>query len=435
MERGLPLLCATLALALALAGAFRSDKCGGTIKIENPGYLTSPGYPHSYHPSEKCEWLIQAPEPYQRIMINFNPHFDLEDRDCKYDYVEVIDGENEGGRLWGKFCGKIAPSPVVSSGPFLFIKFVSDYETHGAGFSIRYEIFKRGPECSQNYTAPTGVIKSPGFPEKYPNSLECTYIIFAPKMSEIILEFESFDLEQDSNPPGGMFCRYDRLEIWDGFPEVGPHIGRYCGQKTPGRIRSSSGVLSMVFYTDSAIAKEGFSANYSVLQSSISEDFKCMEALGMESGEIHSDQITASSQYGTNWSVERSRLNYPENGWTPGEDSYKEWIQVDLGLLRFVTAVGTQGAISKETKKKYYVKTYRVDISSNGEDWISLKEGNKAIIFQGNTNPTDVVLGVFSKPLITRFVRIKPVSWETGISMRFEVFQTPRLQQDRKSVV
>ncbi|XP_055473535.1 neuropilin-1 isoform X2 [Psammomys obesus] len=422
MERGLPLLCAALALALALAGAVRSDKCGRTIRIENPGYLTSPGYPHSYHPSEKCEWLIQAPEPYQRIMINFNPHFDLEDRDCKYDYVEVIDGENESGRLWGKFCGKIAPSPVVSSGPFLFIKFVSDYETHGAGFSIRYEIFKRGPECSQNYTAPTGVIKSPGFPEKYPNSLECTYIIFAPKMSEIILEFESFDLEQDSNPPGGMFCRYDRLEIWDGFPEVGPHIGRYCGQKTPGRIRASSGILSMVFYTDSAIAKEGFSANYSVLQSGISDDFKCMEALGMESGEIHSDQITASSQYGTSWSVERSRLNYPENGWTPGEDSNREWIQVDLGLLRFVTAVGTQGAISKETKKKYYVKTYRVDISSNGEDWITLKEGNKAIIFQGNTNPTDVVLGVFPKPLITRFVRIKPVSWETGISMRFEVY-------------
>lgn len=59
-----------------------------------------------------------------------------------------------------------------------------------------------------------------------------------------------------------------------------------------------------------------------------SSDFKCMEALGMESGEIHSDQITASSQYSTNWSSERSRLNYPENGWTPGEDSYREWIQV-----------------------------------------------------------------------------------------------------------
>uniref|UniRef100_A0A8C0UF21 CUB domain-containing protein n=1 Tax=Cyanistes caeruleus TaxID=156563 RepID=A0A8C0UF21_CYACU len=63
--------------------ASSADKCGDTIKILSPGYLTSPGYPQSYHPSQKCEWLIQAPEPYQRIMINFNPHFDLEDRDCK----------------------------------------------------------------------------------------------------------------------------------------------------------------------------------------------------------------------------------------------------------------------------------------------------------------------------------------------------------------
>lgn len=51
-----------------------------------------------------------------------------------------------------------------------------------------------------------------------------------------------------------------------------------------------------------------------------------------------------------------------------------------MGLLRFVTAVGIQGAISKETKKKYYVKTYRIDISTNGEDWITIKEGNKPVV-------------------------------------------------------
>ncbi|XP_060104144.1 neuropilin-1 isoform X2 [Heteronotia binoei] len=420
MDWGLLLHCA--ALMVTLGRTLKSDKCGENIRIVEPGYLTSPGYPNTYHPSQKCEWLIQAPQPYQRIMINFNPHFDLEDRECKYDYVEVIDGDNPSGRVWGKYCGKIAPLPVVSSGPNLFIRFVSDYETHGAGFSIRYEVFKKGQECSRNFTSMSGVIRSPGFPEKYPNGLECTYIIFAPKMSEIILEFESFELEPDSNPPGGMFCRYDRLEIWDGFAEVGPHIGRYCGQNTPGRIHSSTGILSLVFYTDSAIAKEGFSANYTVLQNSVSEDFQCIQPLGMESGEIHSDQISASSQYSTNWSSERSRLNYPENGWTPGEDSIREWIQVDLGLLRFVSAIGTQGAISKETKKKYYVKTYRVDISSNGEDWISLKDGNKPLVFTGNINPTDVAYGTFPKPVLTRFVRIKPVNWETGISLRFEVY-------------
>lgn len=48
----------------------------------------------------------------------------------------------------------------------------------------------------------------------------------------------------------------------------------------------------------------------------------------MESGEITSDQIMASSQYNPSWSPERSRLNYYENAWTPAEDSNKEWIQV-----------------------------------------------------------------------------------------------------------
>lgn len=60
-------------------------------------------------------------------------------------------------------------------------------------------------------------------------------------MSEIILEFESFDLELDSNAPGGMFCRYDRLEIWDGFPD-----GKKC-KKNPQKGKSwgmANGILS-----------------------------------------------------------------------------------------------------------------------------------------------------------------------------------------------
>lgn len=52
-------------------------------------------------------------------------------------------------------------------------------------------------------------------------------------------------------------------------------------------------------------------------------------------------------------------------------------LQVDLGFLRFISAIGTQGAISQETQKIYFVKTYKVDVSSNGEDWITLKEGSK----------------------------------------------------------
>uniref|UniRef100_A0A8C1J9K9 Neuropilin n=1 Tax=Cyprinus carpio TaxID=7962 RepID=A0A8C1J9K9_CYPCA len=414
--------CDWLVRMIFLINLVQLYKCGDNIRISSANYLTSPGYPVSYYPSQKCIWVITAPGPNQRILINFNPHFDLEDRECKYDYVEVRDGVDESGQLVGKYCGKIAPSPVVSSGNQLFIKFVSDYETHGAGFSIRYEIFKTGPECSRNFTSSSGVIKSPGFPEKYPNNLDCTFMIFAPKMSEIVLEFESFELEPDTQPPTGVFCRYDRLEIWDGFPGVGPYIGRYCGQNTPGRIISYTGILALTINTDSAIAKEGFSANFTVLERTVPDDFDCTEPLGMETGEIHSDQIMASSQYNPSWSPDRSRLNNPENGWTPAEDSNKEWIQVDLGFLRFVSAIGTQGAISQETNKRYYVKSYKVDVSSNGEDWITIKEGPKQKIFQGNTNPTDVAKAMFPKPTLTRYLRIRPYNWETGIALRFEVY-------------
>ncbi|XP_058244161.1 neuropilin-1a isoform X3 [Hemibagrus wyckioides] len=247
-------------------------------------------------------------------------------------------------------------------------------------------------------------------------------MIFAPKMSEIILEFESFELEPDTQPTAGVFCRYDRVEIWDGVPGVGPYIGRYCGQNTPGRIISYTGILALTINTDSAIAKEGFSANFTVMERTVPEDFDCMEPLGVESGEIPSEQIEASSEYNPNWSAQRSRLNNFENGWTPLEDSNKEWIQVDLGFLRFVSAIGTQGAISQETNKKYYVKSYKVDVSSNGEDWITLKEGSKQKVFLGNTNPTDVVKTLLPKPTLTRFIRIRPYTWETGIALRFEVY-------------
>uniref|UniRef100_A0A672JV10 Neuropilin n=1 Tax=Salarias fasciatus TaxID=181472 RepID=A0A672JV10_SALFA len=404
-----------------------SDKCGGNIEIHTADYLTSPGYPGAYPPSQQCVWVITAPEPGQKILINFNPHFDLEDRDCKYDYVEVYNGGDEFSRRLGKFCGKIAPSPIISSGSQLLIKFVSDYETHGAGFSVRYEVFKTGPECSRNFTEPRGVIKTPGFPEKYPNNLDCTFMIFAPKMSEIVVEFDSFDMEPDTTPPPGALCRYDWLEIWDGFPAVGPHIGRYCGQTSPGRVVSYTGILSMTITTDNAIAREGFSANYTIQERSLppgreDEDFACMEALGMESGEISSYQISASSQYNSNWSPERSRLNYQENGWTPSDDTIREWIQVDLGFLRFVTAIGTQGAISKETKKHYYVRSYKVDLSSNGEDWVTVKEGSKQKIFQGNHNPTDEVRAVLPKQTLARYIRIRPMTWEQGICMRFEIY-------------
>ncbi|KAF3824208.1 hypothetical protein GH733_008493, partial [Mirounga leonina] len=295
----------------------------------------------------------------------------------KYDFIEIRDGDSESADLLGKHCGNIAPPTIISSGSVLYIKFTSDYARQGAGFSLRYEIFKTGSEdCSKNFTSPNGTIESPGFPEKYPHNLDCTFTILAKPKMEIILQFLTFDLEHDPLQVGEGDCKYDWLDIWDGIPHVGPLIGKYCGTKTPSELRSSTGILSLTFHTDMAVAKDGFSARYYLVHQEPPENFQCNVPLGMESGRIANEQISASSTYSDErWTPQQSRLHGDDNGWTPNLDSSKEYLQVDLRFLTMLTAIATQGAISRETQNGYYVKSYKLEVSTNGEDWMVYRHG------------------------------------------------------------
>ena len=71
----------------------------------------------------------------------FSPFFFLR---LRYDFIEIRDGTSENADVLGRHCSNIAPAPIISSGPSLQIRFVSDYAHQGAGFSLRYEIFKTG---------------------------------------------------------------------------------------------------------------------------------------------------------------------------------------------------------------------------------------------------------------------------------------------------
>lgn len=43
-------------------------------------------------------------------------------------------------------------------------------------------------------------------------------------------------------------------------------------------------------------------------------------------------------------------------------------------------------------------------------------------IFQGNHNPTDEVRSYLPKQTLARYIRIRPMTWEQGICMRFEIY-------------
>uniref|UniRef100_A0ACB8FZU0 NAP1- protein 2 n=1 Tax=Sphaerodactylus townsendi TaxID=933632 RepID=A0ACB8FZU0_9SAUR len=96
----------------------------------------------------------------------------------------------------------------------------------------------------------------------------------------------------------------------------------------------------------------------------------------MESGRISNEQITASSTYSDGrWTPQQSRLNSDDNGWTPNMDNNREYLQVDLRFLTVLTAIATQGAISRETQNGYYVRSYKLEVSTNGEDWMMYRHG------------------------------------------------------------
>ena len=81
-----------------------------------------------------------------RIKLQFT-HFDLEEHDCKYDFVEVRDGLRLdspliGGRL---LCGRIHDDTAYySSGPRMLVSFASDPSEQFIGFEAFYSVVLPG---------------------------------------------------------------------------------------------------------------------------------------------------------------------------------------------------------------------------------------------------------------------------------------------------
>lgn len=66
--------------------------------------------------------------------------------------------------------------------------------------------------------------------------------------------------------------------------------------------------------------------------------FHCSNPFGMESGKITDDQISASTSfYDERWLPRQARLNFNDNGWTPNEDSNREYIQVKSQVLQMMS--------------------------------------------------------------------------------------------------
>ncbi|KAL1769805.1 Coagulation factor V [Sigmodon hispidus] len=154
----------------------------------------------------------------------------------------------------------------------------------------------------------------------------------------------------------------------------------------------------------------------------------CSMPMGLEDGRIESRQITASSfkksWWGDFWEPSRARLNAQGrvNAWQAKANNNKQWLQVDLLKIKKITAIVTQGC--KSLSSEMFVKSYSIQYSDQGVDWKPYRQKSSMVdkIFEGNSNTKGHVKNFFNPPIISRFIRIIPKTWNQSIALRLELF-------------
>ena len=91
----------------------------------------------------------------------------------------------------------------------------------------------------------------------------------------------------------------------------------------------------------------------------------------MEDGSIPDARISASSYHSSSLVPSKARLNKPSY-WCPASKAIgTEYLQIDLGSIKWVTKVATQGAPNLSTSE--WVKNYTLSFANDTSTWKDYK--------------------------------------------------------------
>ncbi|XP_006166071.2 adipocyte enhancer-binding protein 1 isoform X3 [Tupaia chinensis] len=161
------------------------------------------------------------------------------------------------------------------------------------------------------------------------------------------------------------------------------------------------------------------------------ERVKC-PPIGMESHRIEDNQIRASSMLRHGLGAQRGRLNmqaganeddYYDGAWCAEDDSRTQWIEVDTRRTTRFTGVITQGRDSNIHDD--FVTTFFVGFSNDSQTWMMYTNGYEEMTFHGNVDKDTPVLSELPEPVVARFIRVYPLTWNGSLCMRLEVLGCP----------
>ncbi|XP_029572340.1 inactive carboxypeptidase-like protein X2 [Salmo trutta] len=161
------------------------------------------------------------------------------------------------------------------------------------------------------------------------------------------------------------------------------------------------------------------------------EPKKC-PPLGMESHRIESDQLLASSMSHHRYSQARARLNIQASddeeemhggAWCPNPEDNIHWFEMDARRATEFTGIITQGRDSRNEID--FVTSYYVQFSNDSREWKTIHDGYSDWLFFGNSDKDTPVLNQLAEPILARYIRVIPQSWNGSCCMRLEVLGCP----------
>ncbi|CAL4141734.1 unnamed protein product, partial [Meganyctiphanes norvegica] len=154
----------------------------------------------------------------------------------------------------------------------------------------------------------------------------------------------------------------------------------------------------------------------------------CSGALGMQSGAIPDDHITASSFFDDIVKAIHARAHVEVGGgaWCPRNIVHKEekeFLEVNLDHVHVVTKVEVQGRFGngkgQEFTEQYKLQYWRPGLSH----WVTYKDGQGNELLEGNSNTYLAKSATLQPPVIASRVRFVPFSnHPRTVCMRVEVF-------------
>uniref|UniRef100_A0A8C9LA03 CUB and Sushi multiple domains 2 n=1 Tax=Pavo cristatus TaxID=9049 RepID=A0A8C9LA03_PAVCR len=275
-------------------------QCGGTAE-EMEGVLLSPGFPGNYPSNLDCTWRILLP-------VGFGAHIQFLNfsTEPNHDFVEVRNGPYDTSSVIGRFSGTEIPGSLLSTSHETTVYFHSDHSQNKPGFKLEYQAYELqecpDPEpfangvvrgagynvgqsisfeclpgyqlighpvltcqhgtnrnwdhplprcevpCGGNVTTQNGTVYSPGFPNQYPNSQDCTWLLTVPVGYGIHLNFTLLQTEPYN----------DFITVWDGPQQTAPQLGVFTGNSAKKSAQSSSNQVLVKFHSDLNICCSSF---------------------------------------------------------------------------------------------------------------------------------------------------------------------------------